>query len=219
MEILGYFLAAGVALVAFGLGSNKLRGRLSPPFELTPNCLLTRRPLLFVTGPRSVFYFQNYWNFFPVYMAEHGYEVFHLRLPWSQSLERQTRCLDFLKAQHTAGQAYHLIVDTSTYEEMRDLFRQSKLDSIQSLTVLTPLQADIKHELLPSEYLTTFIEMENAPIPRWVQMSLWLHFLTLKQSPHLRTSCAGALGFYHLSNSARLLEHVRHLAEQDLQRS
>jgi hypothetical protein len=56
------------------------RFRKYPEVKLQPNCLLTRKPLIFVEGPESLFYFGRYWNSIPHFLQEHGYEVQVIKL-------------------------------------------------------------------------------------------------------------------------------------------
>ena len=54
----------------------RLRG-----LELKPNCLLTRYPIAFLSGRKSIFKPFEYWNLIPAYLREHGYEVLILEPP------------------------------------------------------------------------------------------------------------------------------------------
>src|SRR5690606_20711209 len=71
-------LAAILALVLWNL----VREKQLWQGTLIPNCLLTRFPIVFIPGPRSIFFFRKYYFKLPSFLAEHGYEVFELHLPW-----------------------------------------------------------------------------------------------------------------------------------------
>lgn len=213
METLLYFLIFGVALVGWGVLSNQFRIRYSPAFELSPNCLLTRKPILFLTGHRSIFYFKRYWNFFPVFLAEHGYEVYHLRLPWTKTHERTQRTLDFLKGQQQIHKAYHLVMDSVTYAELKPLLSQERLESVQSLTVTFTEQKSIQTSLQPNLYPTAYLEMKQSKAPIFISLSFLLHKILCKGGHGLNLGC---LGFYDLSNAGQLLQRAVTLAEQDL---
>jgi hypothetical protein len=76
--------------------------------------------VVFVTGPRSVFYFASYWNDLPVYLAAHGYDVRVMRLPWRHRPTRRLWIEDLLRRQKV-----HLVADNVTAEEMADLLREN----------------------------------------------------------------------------------------------
>lgn len=213
MEFFFYFIAAGAALTVIGIFSNKLRSQFSPNFELTPNCLLTRKAILFLTGKRSVFYFESYWNFFPIYLAEHGYEIFHLRLPWSHTEARRERVENFLKSQDAAQRSYHLVLDAGSFEELKQTLTLNSLASIQSVTVLTREGSEVDASLKPTPFPTYYVEMAPAHPSFLSQLSFTLHtwVASSKQKNHL-----GSLGYYQPQNAQKLLAHAQMLAEQDL---
>ena len=68
------WIAVLSAVVVLGglLGLNYWRSRSPFDFELEPNCLLTRYPLLFLSGKRSLLYFQDYWNNIPKFLSSHS---------------------------------------------------------------------------------------------------------------------------------------------------
>ncbi|WP_374028861.1 hypothetical protein [Bdellovibrio bacteriovorus] len=134
MDIIVFILSVAVFLLGLALFSNRVRARQEIPFDLKPNCLLTRWPLLFVTGPRSIFYFSSYWNLYTSFLAEHGYEVFTLHLPWKDSEERRERVAHFLDQQEKHQRRFHLFVDTPTLTELKDLLAQRKSPAVISLS-------------------------------------------------------------------------------------
>lgn len=95
------------------------------PKSLIPNCLLTRSPIVFITGLRSPFYFRHYWNDLPTYLVAHGYDVRVLRLPWSGTKERRIWMEKLL-----AQQSVHLIMDPQTAEEMAASIRSLPIRSL-----------------------------------------------------------------------------------------
>lgn len=95
------------------------------PKELVPNCLLTKSPVIFVTGPRSLFYFRHYWNDLPPYLVAHGYDVRLLRLPWSNQKQRQEWADRLLREAPS-----HLIMDLPTSEELAPFLPRWPLHSI-----------------------------------------------------------------------------------------
>lgn len=95
------------------------------PKSLIPNCLLTRSPVIFVTGLRSPFYFRHYWNDLPAYLVAHGYDVRVLRLPWNDPEKRLLWMEKLL-----AGQTAHLVADPRTAEEMAELLKNLPIRSL-----------------------------------------------------------------------------------------
>jgi hypothetical protein len=56
--------------------------RQVPPKELRPNCLLTRYPICFMHGLKSIFHFRDYWHGIPEFLAAHGYDARELHASW-----------------------------------------------------------------------------------------------------------------------------------------
>lgn len=133
MEQILPFLFLPLLFFAFAILTNLYREHRQYKFELKPNCLLTRNPIVFVTGPRSIFYFRKYWNAYPEVLAEHGYQVFTLHLPW-RGPERMQRMTEFLQDKNQTSTRYHLICDEFTSLEFKQVFESSQ--KVASITVL-----------------------------------------------------------------------------------
>lgn len=218
MDVVVLILCLLVFTLGLALFSNQARSQQDIPFELKPNCLLTRFPLLFVTGPRSIFYFRSYWNIYTSFLAEHGYEVFTLHLPWNNPQQRKERFLHFLKQQEEHRRHFHLVLDQVTFAEFEDLIRKHKSTAIMSLTEVINPEPNSKAfnlsalpvpsaevECLPSQNSSTFLKLAYK----------LHHWLTKKrQLPSLST--LGACKDTAISNSLRLLERAQTLAEMDL---
>ena len=93
---------------------------------LRPNCLLTRRPIYLLTGPRSIFYYQYPWKELHNYLYQHGYKVFVFKLPFHSKVAR----FDYLNAVLAKLDLSHVICDATTYQEVKPL-----LNKIQQATV------------------------------------------------------------------------------------
>ncbi|MBO9666662.1 MAG: hypothetical protein J7501_07585 [Bdellovibrio sp.] len=218
MDVFTLALSLFVALMALAVFTNKARAAQHYSSELTPNCLLTRWPLLFVTGPRSFFYFSAYWNIYPSYLAEHGYEVFHLRLPWNKGELRKQRLLEFLNAQDEADRKYHLIVDEYTLKEFSDLLRSQRPSCIVSLTEISdPNQSGQDSSLQGLPFV--FANIEVLPSNKSSLFVKWCYsfhrlLLTGKHLPSL--SALGACEDTKLQNGRLLLDRAQLLAEMDL---
>lgn len=144
LEIVGLF-SLGIILIL--IHQNRQRAKPLREVSLTANCLMTRHPLLFVAGKKSLFYFLSYWNHLPQILAEHGYEVYNLNLPWKNTNLRMKKLLDFLQS-HSQKQSFHLIVDPSTAQELELLLTQTQLPGVQSITLMTH-EAQNRNSLKP----------------------------------------------------------------------
>lgn len=189
---LGFF-----AILANVVGLSYWLRRRKSQFDLIPNCLLTRWPVLFVTGKRSPFYFSNYWNVYPEFLAEHGYEVFHLYLPWRHHEKRAQTLRNFLKHQassQTKSQAkFHFMLDHESYEELKHLLINSSVVA--------------SFQIVPAAAQTT-------PAPLVHRLSYGLHRLVSGFS-HTVPAVDIGLSKASLKNAVLLLEQVRELAEKD----
>ncbi|MEK2690639.1 hypothetical protein [Bdellovibrio sp. GT3] len=217
MDTLALLLSLFVFLVALAVWSNKARSKQHYDSTLTPNCLLTRWPLLFVTGPRSFFYFSNYWNIYPSFLAEHGYEVYHLRLPWSDSLLRQTRLTEFLKSQDAANRRFHMVLDSYSLQELEPVLRELKPECLMSITEIADTDSikptSLKASFVPQETLQTLPSKKGSFFVKWAYD---LHRLLLFGRPLPSLSCLGAAKATQLQNARLLLERAQNLAEMDL---
>ncbi len=109
-------LAVFVSLGLISINYLRLKRRVTP--QLIPNCLLTRYPVYFITGRRSLFYFMNYWNDIPFYLKEHGYDVRVQHMSWRDNKKRTIELTDFI---FKLSGPIHLIADSSLEDEMRSL--------------------------------------------------------------------------------------------------
>lgn len=218
MDVLFFILCLLVFTLGLAIFSNKARSRQDISYELKPNCLLTRWPLLFITGPRSIFYFSSYWNLYTSFLAEHGYEVFTLHLPWKNTSLRQERFLKFLEQQEAHQRHFHLFLDAPTFRELEDILRKRKSPSVVSLTeILNDTGEDSAQKLsafpIPQE---TLVCLPSSSAPFLLQISYKLHqwMVATRNLPTLGT--LGAVKDTALQNSLLLLERSQILAEMDL---
>jgi hypothetical protein len=218
VDTLALLLSLFGLLVALAVLTNKARAKIHYDKELHPNCLLTRWPLLFVTGPRSFFYFSNYWNIYPSYLAEHGYEVFHLRLPWSNPALRKSRLTEFLKAQDQAKLRFHLVMDSATQQEFESVFKDLRPECVISITEIGGDENKSKTQslsapIVPQETIETLPSSKGSFFIKWAYQ---LHRLILIGRPLPSLSTLGAVESTQLQNARLLLERAQSLAEMDL---
>ncbi len=119
-------------LYGFQLRRKRTREALLKQLELRPNCLLTRYPIVFVGGPRSLFRPFDHWNSIPAFLREHGYEVIVLDPPFRKFLDASS-VAHALKQLTTRA---HVIADSSFEEEMEELARKGREVTTASLTLV-----------------------------------------------------------------------------------
>lgn len=112
-------ISSAFCLVFFLAWRNWRRAHHRVELPLEPNQLLTRFPLIFISGRRSLFYFMRYWNWIPSSLRAHGYEVHELQLPWRNRRLRQTRLRAFLDLCQKEGIQAHFVADASARDELR----------------------------------------------------------------------------------------------------
>lgn len=105
--------------------------RLLARLELRPNALLTRRPIAFVGGARSVFWNVEHWGFAPRFLAEHGYACAAFDLPWRSP---QARATALRRALAEGDESYHLIFDAGE-RALAEEAAAWRLPQIASITV------------------------------------------------------------------------------------
>lgn len=124
-------LVIGASLL-FQVSQRRMRAVRFRGLELKPNCLLTRYPMAFISGPRTLFRLFDHWNDIPLYLREHGYEVFVIEPAGRTRLER-TESVRVAVSQLETN--CHLIADGSLEFELEELARM-KMPHVTSLTVV-----------------------------------------------------------------------------------
>lgn len=220
MDVIILTLSLAVFFLGLALLTNRARRRKDVAFELKPNCLLTRWPVLFLTGPRSMFYFSSYWNLYTPYLAEHGYEVFTLHLPWNNPRLRQERFEYFLNQQESQNRKFHLVLDTPTFTEFQDVLRK-RSPSVMSITRICDSGKDTgPGDLRAFPLPVAEIEMRDTPKGSlFLHLGYHLHKQWVRRKDLNSLSSLGALPATALENSGRLLERAQTLAEMDLRES
>lgn len=125
------------AALIFQIRRERTRNEDFRSLELEANCLLTRHPLVFLSGSRSVFKIFDHWNRIPRFLREHGYEVLVLEPPPGLGVDVQA---SLIRALDDLPEAAHLIADTSLEEPLEAISRL-KHDKIASLTLIRNAEA------------------------------------------------------------------------------
>lgn len=131
-----FALLIGAAVIAssavFQLAQKKKRTLRFRGLQLKANCLLTRFPIVFISGPRSLFRLFDHWNDIPLYLREHGYEVFVVEPSGRNASERAEAvrlALSDLKSR------CHLIADASLEADLETL-SDLKIANVSSFTLV-----------------------------------------------------------------------------------
>ena len=208
---LGFLLGASLFTLLFL--QNLRRARLRPVSELVPNCLMTRYPIVFVSGPRSLFYFKAYWNQIPHFLASHGFETFNLSLPWKNQRLRTTHLKRFLEEQSAMGNRLHLCIDSGSYVEIESLLQRDEYSCLASVTHFR----NAKTLAVGYKGLKGLpVPIEDVELPELNKSSVdWKMHLLVR--PHLLEMELQPLGL-DISSSLKesLLERTKLLAERDM---
>ncbi len=150
--------------------------------------------MVFITGPRSIFYFRKYWNAYPEILAEHGYEVFTLHLPW-RGPARFSKMKKFLKLHESKEKKYHFICDDFSFSELRGLFEESCV--VASATILK----NAKEPVIKNENINSFL--------------IWSYKLHSWSCFPLRLPASEDLGLQFPTSATWLLHKMQENGEQD----
>ena len=175
--------------------------------DLRPNCLITPSELIFVPGPRSLFFYKKPFGLLPEFLYEHGYRVQTLSLPFRNHTLRMYALKNWL-TKHTLH-SYHFIMDQSTFEEFEPLLNQSQ---IQSLTILTSDQnADLKSAANQKSYLFTLPESASK-IPISYRLHELFNWVYRTKTSAFETTFSD----FNRQQYDRFLDHCVKLAENEL---
>lgn len=94
--------------------------------ELKPNCLLTKRPLKLVSGPKSIFFYRTPWGLLPEVLYEHGYRASVMQLPFNDKELRQKAFAHRLAELNDC----HIVIDEKTYQEFSAPLKNVKNSTI-----------------------------------------------------------------------------------------
>lgn len=166
---------------------------------LRPNCLLTRRPLVFLTGPRSLFYYQKPWQSVFYYLSEHGYKVQVIKLPFRKTADR----IKYLKKILGLISKHHIFCDSCSFNELFSVL--SGLNQ-SSLTVMSKNKNS--HKLDHSPYFLN-VDYKSTDLTYKIH-ELYLKFLNLTAPPPCELMINPPLAYLD-----QLLDHCVRLAELD----
>ena len=88
---------------------------------LRPNCLLTKYPLVFISGPRSLFFYEKLGSNLQEFLEAHGYKVQCPTLSFRSALNRKLELTNWFKSNPSPH--YHLILAKKTKLEFEEIFK------------------------------------------------------------------------------------------------
>lgn len=98
--------------------------RMTPDnLVLRPNCLLTRSPLVFISGPRSLFHPQKMAADLQTFIKAHGYQVAPLWLPFRSKKDRAQALEQWL--QRNGLKSFHFFMAHATWVEMQTILEKN----------------------------------------------------------------------------------------------
>jgi hypothetical protein len=209
-------LSFSVVLIALALSHNLKRANRVLEVDLLPNCLLTRYPIVFISGQRTLFHFLDYWNHIPIYLSEHGYEVIELTLPW-RNRRQQTQALRS-RIEQLPHPKIHLFVDQSLDIDELKLIDNPKVASITVVENQIRSRNTLRvSDLMPNALLHTIQWDPHDPRKLLSIPGQWAYFLHSLLIYPQKTLEAVVLHPFPKKLAQHILEHTCYLAERDYQ--
>ena len=174
---------------------------------LRPNCLITPSELIFVPGPRSLFFYRKPHSNLPEFLYEHGYRTQVLSVPFRGSSARRLALAKWLQT-HTQH-SYHFIMDDVTFVELEPMLNHAQ---IQSITVITAdTETDLKSEPNQKSFLFQ-ISKKRHRIPLLYRLHQLFNFFYHTRTSDFATTFTDA----DRTTYDRFLDHCVKLAENEL---
>lgn len=106
---------------------------------------MTKYPLVFVTGIRSLFYHEVLGHDLQKFIAAHGYEVLSPSMPFRSKKLRKLRLQQWLRQQKSG--TFHFILSKNSYNELSEMLNEMK----NSTFTLTDKNISYEHSVSFSE--------------------------------------------------------------------
>jgi hypothetical protein len=166
---------------------------------------LTQWPLVFITGPRSLFYSEPDAADLQKYIEAHGYPLRKLILSFRNKKARQFNFSNWL--QLNKNQAFHFVMAVETYLEFKELLTLFVSNSNSTLTLVqaSPL------ELNPPCHHFKVPPLEDSQIP----VIYKAHQLFCRLFQSFSVNYENTLSLKNDLQYDRFLDHCIELAEND----
>jgi len=176
-----------------GRGFSMLLAMNDENLVLRPNCLLTRYPLVFITGFRSLFYYKRLCPELQDFLIAHGYRVLSPAMPFRNVTHRQRDLLDWLRSQPEAQ--FHFVLTEETAAELASVIKEFPAST---------------STLIPGKFRYLF-QNHSQRIPLRYQIhSAYCRLQSLPTAPYLELNPEASEEFFQ-----RFLDHCIELAEND----
>jgi triacylglycerol esterase/lipase EstA (alpha/beta hydrolase family) len=127
-------------ILALGSAVTFKKMRQKPPSGLRPNCLLTRYPICFVHGLKTIFCAFDYWHGVPDYLKSHGYEIYVFKGPWRGPHEKRLEAFSgqFREVLKNYPKV-HVVAHSLGAMDMLDIISKEEFqDRFSSVTFVSP---------------------------------------------------------------------------------
>lgn len=161
---------------------------------LRPNCLLTKYPLVFITGTRSVFFYEKLGEQLQSFIADHGYMVLSPAMPYRSVQLRKKYLTQWLQQQEHLQ--FHFVLSKRSHQELSEVV---EIFHNSTFTIISEILC--QHEKLS--------EMLNEPLS-YQAHKLFCLALGIKADPYNETLQDKSTEFYD-----RFLDHCIELAENE----
>lgn len=173
---------------------------------LRPNCLLTRSPLIFLSGPRSLFATRPMGEELQQFMMAHGYPLAYLWLPFRSTVQRQKALGQWL--QKNQAKSFHFFMAEETWRELQPILEQH-FHPYSTITIIN-LNPETPRSHLPNTKLHGFgVEKIKAPLSYQLH-GLFCSLMNSRALPYEQTLLDKNRLVYD-----RFLDHCVELAENE----
>lgn len=176
-----------------GWGFSMLLAMNDENLVLRPNCLLTRYPLVFITGFRSLFYYKRLCPELQDFLTAHGYRVLSPPMPFRDVTQRQRDLLSWLRSQPESQ--FHFVLTEETATELESVIKEFPASTLT---------------LLPGMFRSLFQNHSLRTPLRYQLHSAYCRLQSLPTGPYLELSSEASEEFCQ-----RFLDHCIELAEND----
>jgi hypothetical protein len=107
---------------------------------------MTKRPLVFITGPRSLFFYEKLGGSLQDFVAAHGYQTLNPVLPFRGPM-RKIALARFLESQ--GGGAFHFVLSRQSFDEFREIIATN---SDSTFTFTEDFKSETKSLRVPLSY-------------------------------------------------------------------
>ncbi len=142
---------------------------------LRPNCLLTKDPLVFISGPRSLFSTQKIGHDLQEFIEAHGYQVAPCWMPYRSRGARKRVIQQWLNARQK--QRFHLILGASTWIELKETIKNYPQNLATVTVIYSTEQFTGKHSEAATIY--KFQNIARVPFHYCLHETFWRYFKML----------------------------------------